>query len=100
MSDEGKPLPLEQSIDEAEWSWLEPHARRGALIIITYEIKLLEAAGRIARDEKEVIQDWIKARKLMKPDSTQIETWSKTPTKKFLCVVVDPFVIAQEVLLN
>jgi hypothetical protein len=94
------PLPLEQAIDEAEWSWLEPHAKRGSLILIHPEIKLLEAARKIALDDKDAVQKWIKERKLTKPDQSQIDLWSKTPTKKFMCVVVEPFVVAQEILLN
>ncbi len=96
----GSEKSIEESIDEAEWGWLKPHADRGGLIVVHPEIRLGEAACRIAMDDKETVQKWIEDHKIFKPDQSQIDQWAQVPTKKFLCVIVDPFVLAQEVLLN
>jgi hypothetical protein len=61
---------------------------------------LLLAARAISKDDKEQVQAWVSAGKLTKPTQLQIEAWTKTPTKKFLTLIVQPYVLAQEHLQN
>ena len=87
-------------VEEAEWSWLEPHAKRGAIVLVDVRLSLMEAAHRVAQDDKEAIQKWLRSKEFSKPDETLLESWTKTPTKRFKFVVVQPFVLIQELLLN
>jgi len=98
MSDSKKPDLREQlkaTLDEAEWSWLAPHLKRDGLILVSVDLDLLEAAEAIARDDKAKVQQWLASGKLGKPSSAQVSTWDATPAKKFLVVVVQPYVLAQ-----
>ena len=91
---------LKETVDEAEWSWLIPHVKRDAVILVSSEIDLLNAAETVARDHKAQVQEWLSRGTLIKPTGEQIQNWGKTPTKKFLTVVVEPYVLAQELILN
>lgn len=86
------------SLDQAEWSWLAKHAERDAVILIGPGIDLVEAGVHVAQDNTAVIEGWIAAGKLGKPTKTQLDAWSAEPAKKFLSLVVQPYVLVQEIL--
>jgi hypothetical protein len=87
---------LEQKIDEAEWAWLEPHLKRNAVILVAVDLELAEVASTVAADDKARVAEWIQSGKLAKPSAQQVEAWSQVPAKKFLSVVVQPYVLVQE----
>lgn len=89
---------LQASLDQAEWSWLAQHAKRDAVVLIAPGIDLVEAGVHIARDNTAVIQDWIAAGKLTKPSREQLDAWNSEPAKRFLSLVVQPYVLVQEIL--
>ncbi len=91
---------LEETLDESEWSWLMPHLARDSVILVSHELDLLVVGEKVSRDDKESVQQWIASGKLSKPTREQIEAWSKTPGKKFLTLIVQPYVLAQEHLLH
>ncbi len=91
---------LEETLDEAEWSWLQSHAERDALILVEKGLDLLTVAEKIARDDQQAVAAWISAQALKKPTALQLKAWAERPGKKFLCVVVRPYVLAQEVDLG
>lgn len=91
---------LKETMDQAEWSWLVPHLQREALIIVHLELDLLDAAYRIAIDDKKAIQGWIESGMVGKPSEAQVLEWGRNPEKRFTIVVVQPFVLAQEALLH
>lgn len=91
---------LKETLDEAEWKWLAPHLARDAIILVSHDLDLLAVAEKVARDDKEQVAEWIEKGLLGKPTREQIETWTKTPTKKFLTIIVQPYVLAQEHLLH
>jgi hypothetical protein len=91
---------LEETLDEAPWSWLRPHASRDGVILVQPGLDLLEAAVAVARNDGARVSAWIGEGKLVKPTADQLSAWEKTPERKFLCVVVQPYVLAQEHLLN
>lgn len=91
---------LKETLDEAEWGWLAPHLARGAVILVSQELDLLEAAEKVARDEKALVQEWISGGLLSKPTDDQMKAWNAAPSRKFLVVIVSPFVLAQEMLVH
>jgi hypothetical protein len=91
---------LKETLDEAEWTWLRPHVARDALIVVKPDLDLLEVAVKVARDEKKQIQDWIARGWIGKPSHDQLTAWEKAPTKRFLSVVVQPYVLIQEQMLH
>lgn len=91
---------LQESLDEAEWSWLEPHLERDALILISVELDLLGVGEKIAQDDQLQVAEWIQKGLISKPSVFQLDEWKKKPDKKFLTLVVQPYVLAQEHLVH
>jgi len=96
MSDTNTREELALSVDEAEWQWLKPHLERGSLITVAAVLDLAEAAERIAADDAAQVGAWIGSNKVGKPTAEQIAAWDKTPKKKFLMLIISPYVLIQE----
>jgi hypothetical protein len=88
---------LGQNIDEAEWQWLKPHLERGALITVDAAIDLAFAGERIAADDARQIETWLSSGALGKPTPAELARWESAPTKKFLTLIISPFVLIQEI---
>jgi len=86
---------LALNIDEAQWQWLKPHLERGVLITVAAELDLSEAGERIAADDSEALTAWISDGKVGKPTEEEIEKWDKEPGKKFLTLIISPYVLIQ-----
>ncbi|MEO1210105.1 MAG: DUF2288 domain-containing protein, partial [Cyanobacteria bacterium J06638_20] len=84
-------------MDEAEWEWLMPHADRGALVIVSPDLDLVDVGAAIANDDTEPVQGWINQRLLCKPTQKQIKTWSDNPQKRFKALILQPYVLIQDV---
>ena len=82
---------------EASWDALNPHLERDAVIIVAKELCLAEAGAHIAIDDKETIASWIQNATLRKPGKEEIEVWNKNPLTMFWMVIVQPFVLIQEI---
>lgn len=91
---------LGKSLDEAEWSWLVPHHKRGALIWVSQELDLLIVGECVASDAKADVESWLKQGLLSRPSAAQVEAWEKSPQRKFLSLIVQPWVLVQERLLH
>jgi hypothetical protein len=87
---------LRETLDEAEWTWLRTHAARGALILVDPKLDLLEVAVRVASDEAAQVGAWIEKGSIAKPTVEQLTDWNRTPERRFLSVVVQPYVLIQE----
>lgn len=87
---------LKESMDEAEWNWLIPHSKRDVIIVVSESLDLIDVALAISMDSAKQVESWIQTQLLQKPSEVQIESWNQTPERKFLTVVVQPFVLIQE----
>lgn len=87
---------LALNIDEAQWQWLKPNLERGALITVAAALDLAAAGEKIAADDTEVVTAWIAAGQVGKPTAADIEAWDKEPGKKFLTLIISPYVLIQE----
>ena len=88
---------LALNIDEARWQWLKPHLERGALITIAATLDLVEAGEKIAADDTAPVSAWIAAGKIGKPTEAEIAAWDEEPDKKFLTLIISPYVLIQEI---
>ncbi len=91
---------LKRTLDEAEWEWLKPHQERGGLMLLEHGMDLLETAFKIATDDKDALAAWIAEGKIKRPTTEQAAAWDVNPAKKFMTIVVQPYVLAQEQLLH
>lgn len=87
---------LAEMLDETEWSWLIPHAKRDALVVVTPGLDLLDVGAAIAGDNTASVQHWIGKQLIYKPSAGQLSHWNQTPTKRFTALIVQPYVLAQE----
>jgi hypothetical protein len=87
---------LTEMMDEVEWSWLLPHAKRDALIVVTPEMDLLEVGVAIANDNVVRVQHLIGEQLIYKPSIAQLDDWNQNPSKRFTALIVQPYVLVQE----
>ena len=86
---------LERSLGPADWSLLRHHLARDALILVSTSLELIEVALAVALNEEQKVKAWIESGQIGKPDLDSIQLWEKSPSRSFLCVVVQPFVLIQ-----
>ncbi len=87
---------LQESIDEAEWNWLEPHSQRDSLIVVTAGLSLVDVGYAIANDETLHVQHWIEEALIQKPSAAQLQAWGHDRGKRFKALIVQPYVLVQE----
>jgi hypothetical protein len=87
---------LALSVDEAEWSCLRAHLKRGGLILVDDTLDLLDTAVKVASNDTAPIEEWISSGKIGKPSETQIHTWDNDSQKKFSMLIISPYVLIQE----
>ncbi|MEM9770964.1 MAG: DUF2288 domain-containing protein [Cyanobacteria bacterium P01_D01_bin.73] len=84
---------LTESLDEAAWEWLEPHAKRDAIIWVSEEIGLVDVGLAIASDNATQVQRWIDEQVIRKPNAQQLGQWNKDSSVRFRSLIVAPFVL-------
>lgn len=84
------------AIDEAEWTWLRPHLQRDAVIVVSHGLHLRDVGRAIALDQKDQVEEWVAKGLMAKPTAAQIASWDERPAKRFLSMIVQPYVLVQE----
>lgn len=87
---------LSEQLASVEWNLLIPHARREAIIVVNKQLNLLDVAVAIAEDDSASVQTWIEQQLIHKPSFQDLSIWNDRPNKKFITLIVQPFVIVQE----
>lgn len=87
---------LAAKIDVADWRMLRAHLERGGVIVVDALLDLAEVGVAVAADEVKSIERWIMSGLIAKPSEQQIEQWDGEGGKRFLCLIVSPFVLIQE----
>jgi hypothetical protein len=87
---------LKENLDEAEWDWLVPHVQRDAVIMVANGLDLLDVGVAIASDQLTEVEVWIDQALITKPSNTQLGEWNSDRNKRFITLIVQPYVLAQE----
>lgn len=87
---------LAEDLDEAEWDWLIPHVQRDAVVVVASSLDLLDVGVAIASDNVSTVQHWIGEQLIAKPSLTQMAEWNGDRTKRFNSLIVQPYVLVQE----
>ena len=87
---------LAKDLDEAQWEWLIPHVKRDSVLIIAKELDLVDVGIAIASDNLRSVQHWISEQLIQKPSETQLSDWNSDPQKRFNTLIVQPYVLIQE----
>jgi len=85
---------INQETARVRWSELERHFAHGSVIFVSEELDLVEAALRIAHDDKETIGRWMAEGKIAKVSDLQAQTWQAADVQLWASVV-SPFVLVQ-----
>lgn len=89
---------LAAKVDLADWNMLRAHLERGGLIRIDNLLDLVEVGTAVAADDVKSIERWIASGLIGKPSAQQIKQWDGEQGKRFLCLIVSPYVLIQEEL--
>lgn len=87
---------LAENLDEARWEWLIPHHEREVVVVVNEELDLLDVGEAIASDNTSSVQHWINEQLIYKPSVQQVSVWNNNRGKRFNALIVDPFVLVQE----
>ncbi len=96
MANQDLRAQLQENLDEAEWDWLIPHAKRDAIIIVAAGLDLLEVGVALASDNTAKVEVWISEALITKPSSEQMGEWNSDRTRRFDTLIVQPYVLVQE----
>ena len=87
---------LAESLDEAELEWLKPHIKRDVVVVVAEPLDLLDVGVAIANDNTSSVQHWIGEQLIAKPSPEQLTEWNSVRTKRFKALIVQPYVLVQE----
>lgn len=95
MVNEEQKEQLRKTLDEADWSWIKPHALRDSVILVEGSLDLLEVAVSVANNQVAQMKVWIDQGQVRKPQAVEMEQWDQNPNQKFQSIIVQPFVLIQ-----
>lgn len=88
---------LAASLDEAEWEWLKPHVQRDSVVVVAPALDLVDVGVALASDNVSTVQHWLSEELIGKPSLDQRQSWDSDRTKRFTALIVQPFVLVQEI---
>lgn len=91
---------LTACLDEAAWEWLKPHAQRDVVICVAPPLGLVEVGAAIANDDTTAVNRWIGEQQIQKPTAAQLSDWNARPERRFQALIVQPYVLIQELAAN
>ncbi|HTL89194.1 MAG TPA: DUF2288 domain-containing protein [Leptolyngbya sp.] len=91
---------LRESLDEAQWDWLMPHAERDAVIVVAGSLDLVEVGYAIANDQVASVNSWIQDCLIYKPSIEQKTVWNEDQTKRFQALILQPYVLVKELAVS
>jgi len=88
---------LADAVDQAEWDWLKQHVQRDVVVVVAEGLDLIDVGVAIANDNATSIQHWIEEQLIAKPSVEQMAVWNSDRTKRFHALIVQPYVLVQEI---
>lgn len=89
---------FKRDLAEVHWRELKIHLQRDAIITVAQALDIIDVAVAVADDDKEMVEGWIESEQLAKPTEEQLKGWEKTQEKPFRMLIVQPFILVQEVV--
>ena len=89
---------FKRDLAKVNWRELKIHLQRDALITVAEVLDIIEVAVAVANDDAASVEKWINTKQLGKPTQGQLKRWEKTQDKPFRMLIVQPFILIQEVL--
>ncbi len=87
---------FKNEIEQADWAALKDHYKRGALFVISSDLKLEEVANAFSRDYSEVVKIWLDSKNLQIVSEEMASNFNKNEFEKMAnFLIVQPYVIIQ-----
>ena len=86
----------EDQVGAVQWKELAPQLVRDSIILVATDLDISLVSEKVAKDDKDQIESWIAEGLMSKPTIDQIQEW-QTSNPKFICSIVQPFVLVQMV---
>lgn len=87
---------LEADAGEVFGSDLKAHLDRDVVVVVAPAASLLDCAVAVANDDSAAVSAWLADGTLRRPSAEERDAWRADATRRWLAVVVRPFVLAQE----
>lgn len=87
---------LEASLGPVQHSDLAAHLRRDAVLVVAPGASLVDCALAVAKDDVPTVRDALARGVLARPDETAQRAWAAEPGRRWLALVVQPFVLVQD----
>ena len=88
---------FERDLAEVAWRELKIHLQRDAIITVAEKLDIIAVSVAIAEDDGGKVEGWITAEQLGKPTEEQLKNWEQNQDKKFRMLIVQPYILIQEV---
>ena len=87
---------LTENLGAAAWESLKPLLNYQSVVVVMNELDLLDVGEAIALDNTQLVSRWLNEKMIYKPIEEQLISWNETPEKQFNALIVQPFVLVQE----
>lgn len=87
---------LQTECGEVFGSDLGAHLQRDVVLVVCAPLTLLDCAVAIARDDTAAVSAWLAEGALRRPTTEERAAWPEATNRRWLAVVVQPFVLVQD----
>ncbi|MCT4642937.1 MAG: DUF2288 domain-containing protein [Bacteriovoracaceae bacterium] len=96
MSDKKTIEEFNGEVEQADWSMLKDHHKRGALFEVSLNLNLAEVANAFAKDYSSIVKLWLDDGDLVKVDDDRATKFAQDEFKKIAnFLIVQPYVLIQ-----
>ncbi len=89
---------FKRDLAEVCWRELKIHLQRDAIITVSTALDIITVAEAVANDNKDAVEGWIENNQLGKPSEDQLKSWEENQEKSFKMLIIQPFILIQDVL--
>ncbi len=76
---------------------LRAHLKRDAVVVVATTHSLVDCAVAVATDDADAVRAWLTSGVLRRPDDVERAAWPDDPSRRWNALVVQPFVLVQDV---
>ena len=89
---------LEAHLGPVQSSDLAAHLRRDAVFVVSGGVPLVSCGVAVATNDTASVGAWLASGTLRRPSAEEAEAWLASSTRRWLALVVQPFVLVQDLL--
>jgi hypothetical protein len=87
---------LKKRLGPVQYSDLRAHLERDGVFIVRADLDLVTCGVAVAMDDVDLVGAWLKEQKLRKPSLAERERWPQEEGRRWMAIVVQPFVLVQD----